>query len=82
MKLNWMITKQNLLIENVKLKEENERLKKLAFDNNNEKELFEYSMLLLLEDAVERFEKTEDSELKEAQLDELIKLSKIFSHIK
>lgn len=82
MKLNWMITKQNLLIENAKLKEENERLKKLVFDNNNEKELFEYSMLLLLEDAVERFEKTEDSELKEAQLDELIKLSKIFSHIK
>lgn len=76
------IKKQELLIENAKLKEENERLKKLVFDTNDEKDLAKYSMLMLLTNVIDRFEKTEDEELKEAQLDELLKLSEIFSHIK
>lgn len=82
MKLHWTIKKQEILIENAKLKAENERLKKLIFDNQNEKELAEYSMLLILEDAIDRFEKTTDEELKAAQLEELLKLSKILSQIR
>ena len=82
MNLHRLIKKQDILIENAKLKEENERLKKLVFSNDDEKDLISFSILTVIENAVNKFEKTEDPELKEEILDEMLKLAKIFASFK
>lgn len=70
-----------LIAENEKLKKDNERLKRIVFNTDDERDLTAYSIILLCGNVVDKYEKADDKN-KEKYLQELERLIDCYEKIR
>lgn len=72
---------QKLKIENKELKQENERLKKLVFNTDDEKDLIIYSILMICKQFIDKYECDKDN-FTEDDFKELENFVRIYSNLR